>query len=89
MAYGRKYHLEFGDNKANVWDITILQDGYVGSATDVKATGSPLIINWMGGGLYQPIRGSEAVVNFFSETDEIMPHLMGSRSNIFITLNDQ
>ena len=29
MAYGRKYHLEFGDNKANVWDITILQDGYV------------------------------------------------------------
>ena len=69
MAYGRKYFLEFGDNKANVWRISVLQDGYSGTVYDVKATGSPLIINWLGGGLYQPIRGSQAVVSFFSETD--------------------
>ena len=69
MAYGRKYFLEFGDNKANTWRISVLKDGYVGSVTDVSATGTPLMINYKGSDLFDPIRGSEATISFFAETD--------------------
>ncbi|MAE81192.1 MAG: hypothetical protein CMB80_00545 [Flammeovirgaceae bacterium] len=69
MAYGRKYFLEFGDNKENVWRISVLKDGYVGSVIDVSATGSPLTISYKGGGLFDPVRGSEATISFFAETD--------------------
>ena len=69
MAYGRKYFLEFGDNKENVWRISVLKDGYVGSVIDVSATGSPLTISYKGGDLFDPVRGSEATISFFAETD--------------------
>ena len=64
MAYGRKYFLEFGDNKENVWRISVLKDGYVGSVIDVSATGSPLTISYKGGDLFDPVRGSEATISF-------------------------
>ena len=46
-----------------------MQDGYVGSVTDSVGTSTPLTINYKGGDLFEPIRGSEAVVSFYAETD--------------------
>lgn len=69
MAYGRKYFLEFGDNKANTWRIAILQDGYTGAVTDSVGTATPLTISYKGGDLFEPIRGSEAIVSFYAQTD--------------------
>jgi len=71
MAYGEKYSLEFGDDPlhGNTWRIEIHQDGYVGSVTDVIAEGKPAEINWKGGELFEPIRSSEAIINFLSTTN--------------------
>jgi hypothetical protein len=71
MAYGEKYSLEFGDDPlhGNTWKIEIHEDGYVGSSTDVIAEGKPAEISWKGGDLFEPIRSSEATINFLSVTD--------------------
>ena len=71
MAYVEKYSLEFGDDPflGNTWKIEIHQDGYVGAVTDVIAEGKPADISWKGGDLFEPIRSSEATINFLATSD--------------------
>lgn len=70
MAYGEKYNLTFSDLKGDVWRIGIFKKDYVGASSLVKASGQPIQISWTGGGLYTPIRESQATLNLISETDQ-------------------
>lgn len=72
MAYGEKYNLTFTDLRVSnplTWQILILQDGYGGASTSLKATGNPITLSWKGEGILTPMRGSECTLNIQSQSN--------------------
>ena len=70
MAYGEKYNFSFNDDKAVTWRIGISKDAYAGASTELAtATGNPLTIAWKGGDMFEPMRSSEAIIQFYSITN--------------------
>lgn len=77
MAWGTKYRGEFYDLSYStsvqglLWTTEIEEDGYTGPVTDMKMGGQPLVIEHMAASdnlLFDPIKGSRATINIWSET---------------------
>ena len=60
------------DLEGEDWRVDILEDGYGGDPTTMRPTGEPLVFDWPGDGddvFGQNIRGSQASINVYSDTD--------------------
>lgn len=70
-TYGLRYLGEFINDVGETFDIKILKSEYSGSYDTLKLTGTPLKIqyNQERDEKYKVIKGSEATVSFYSETD--------------------
>lgn len=64
MAYEEKYYHQYCDAYGNVCRISILEDGYVGSVTEVEAQEIPILITYDSESdfKYDPIRSSSCEV---------------------------
>ncbi len=71
MAFGTKYRTEFTDFLGVDWKVDIQIDPDPGAITTLKATGSPLHIEWNSDSddFNEPIRSSKATINVYSTTD--------------------
>jgi len=73
MAYGLKYQLEFESIDGKECEINLYKEDYSGAVTDVNGGNVPIRIKRYGAGkslFDEPIRGTEAVVQLYSESDE-------------------
>ena len=64
--------MEMSDLEGEDWRVDILEDGYGGDPTTMRPTGEPLVFDWPGEGddvFGQNIRGSQASINVYSDTD--------------------
>lgn len=79
MAYKLKYYFNFwADKDVRLPDqaplyyyAEILEDGYLGSPTEIQAQDSPISINYtdVGDNPLMPLKGSEATLNLIATTD--------------------
>lgn len=70
MAFATKYRSEFNDILGLTWKVDIQEDAYGGSITTLKATDSPLTIEFDGGDEFNAvIRPSKAKLTVWSMTD--------------------
>ncbi|WP_316817278.1 hypothetical protein [Pedobacter nyackensis] len=94
VGYGIKYKCEFTSIKGLDYKIYILQKEYDSAIYDLRMGGNPIQINYTNGSenKFEIIRGSECVLNFFSEYDGQFAEIMYADKNDFlvqILLNDE
>ena len=73
MALAEKYRCDFKDYYSNDVRVSIYQEGFSGSVTEVTPAKNPLTIEWPGtrGDIYHPVRGATATFNCYaSENDQ-------------------
>lgn len=77
MAYGIKYKCEFKSSEANQIKVYILKKDYNSAQIDLNMSGTPVIINYTGDeDKFDIIRGSECIIEFFSEFDQQFKEIM-------------
>lgn len=70
MGYGLKFYSQFESQKGINYKVRILQKDYDSTVYDVVMGGEPVIINYNGGeDKFDIIRGSECVLNLYSQTN--------------------
>lgn len=86
VGYGIKYKCEFTSNKGLDYKVYILQKGYDSAIYDLRMGGNPVSINYTSGSenKFEIIRGSECVLNFFSEYDGQFSEIMYADKNDFL-----
>lgn len=91
--YGIKYKCEFKSVKGLKYNVYILQRNYNSARIDMRMGGSPVQINYTSSSenKFEIIRGSECVLNIFSEYDSQFSEIMLADKNEFMVqvwLND-
>lgn len=94
VGYRIKYKCEFTSVKGLEYKVYILQKGYGSAVYDLRMGGNPIQINYTSGSenKFEIIRGSECVLNFFSEYDGQFSEIMYADKNDFLVqvhLNDE
>ncbi|SDJ96468.1 hypothetical protein SAMN04487898_105167 [Pedobacter sp. ok626] len=86
VGYGIKYKCEFESLKGLNYRVYILQRGYNSAVYDLRMGGNPIQINYTSSSenKFEVIRGSECVLNFFSEYDGQFAEIMYADKNDFL-----
>ncbi|WP_432714794.1 hypothetical protein [Pedobacter sp.] len=85
MAYGIKYKCAFGSIKGNKYKIYILKKDYNSAQIDMRMGGTPVEINYTNNSenKFEIIRGSECILNIFSEYDGQFTEIMTADAKEF------
>ncbi|MBE9598736.1 hypothetical protein [Pedobacter sp. MC2016-24] len=86
MAYGIKYKCTFSSVKGLEYKVYILQKDYNSAEYKLRMGGNPVQINYTSGSesKFEVIRGSECILNFFSEYDGQFTEIMTADKNEFM-----
>lgn len=85
MAWGEKYNCEFADNLGLVWTTKIYEDAYAGAVTELRATGNPLTISFIGNSddIYDPVIETEIKLRVFASTNFALADLYATETMHF------
>lgn len=86
MAYGIKYKCSFDSMKGLNYKVYILQKDYNSAVYDLRMGGTPVQINYTSNSenKFEIIRGSECILNFYSEYDGQFTEIMTADKNQFM-----
>jgi hypothetical protein len=86
MGYGIKYHCEFDSTKGVDYKVLILQKDYNSAIMPLRMGGNPVQINYTSSSenKFEIIRGSECILNFYSEYDSQFEEIMIADKNEFL-----
>jgi hypothetical protein len=86
MVYGIKYKCEFDSTKGIEYKIYILQKDYDSAIMPLRMGGNPIQINYTSSNenKFEIIRGSECILNFYSEYDSQFEEIMIADKNEFL-----
>lgn len=84
--YGIKYKCSFDSMKGLNYKVYILQKDYNSAISDLRMGGNPVQINYTSNSenKFEIIRGSECILNFFSEYDGQFTEIMTADKNQFM-----
>lgn len=93
MAYGIKYKSAFSSIKGQQYNVYILKKDYASAVNDMRMGGTPVSINYTSNSenKFEIIRGSECVLDIFSEYDGQFSEIMTADKNEYMVqvwLND-
>jgi len=85
MAWVEKYNCEFADNLGLVWTTKIYEDAYAGAVTELRATGNPLTISFIGNSddIYDPVIETEIKLRVFASTNFALADLYATETMHF------
>jgi len=69
MAYANRYKVEYNDKANRFTQVFILEDNYLGSVIEKKASVSPFVLSLDGNDIFSPIKAQSAVINLLCEVD--------------------